>query len=85
MVPTLSVLKLECIGHVQKRMGPRLRGLVKEKTGTKLHDSKPLGSKDHLTESKIDKLQNYSGLAIRRNVDMMLGSIKCEYQYLLSY
>ena len=32
--PNISVTKLECIVHVQKRMGARLRRLVKEKTGT---------------------------------------------------
>jgi hypothetical protein len=57
------------MGHVQKTMGPRLRRLVKEKIGTKLHDSKPLGGKGHVTESLIDKLQNYYDLAIRRNVN----------------
>jgi hypothetical protein len=50
-------------------MGTRMRGLVKDKTGTKLHDSKPLGGKGRLTESEIEKLQNYYGLAIRRNVN----------------
>jgi hypothetical protein len=34
-----------------------------------LHDSKPLGGKGHLTQAEIDKLQNYYGLAIRRNVN----------------
>jgi hypothetical protein len=48
-IPNISVRKLEYVGHVQKRMGARLRRLVKEKTGTKLHDSKPLGGKGHLT------------------------------------
>jgi hypothetical protein len=43
--PNIAVTKLECIGHVQKRMGARLRRLVKEKTGVKLHDSKPFGGK----------------------------------------
>jgi hypothetical protein len=39
---------------------------VKEKSGKKLHDSKPVGGKGRLTQSEIDKLQNYYGLAIRR-------------------
>jgi hypothetical protein len=38
------------------------------KRGIKLHDSKPLGGKGCLTQSEIDKLQNYYGLGIRRNV-----------------
>jgi hypothetical protein len=66
--PNIVVTKLECVGDVQKRIGARLRILVKEKSGRKLHDSKPLGGKGRPTQSKIDKLQNYYGLAIRRNV-----------------
>jgi hypothetical protein len=42
---SITVTKLEYTGHVQKRTGARLRRLVKEKTGIKLHDSKPLGGK----------------------------------------
>jgi hypothetical protein len=34
-------------------MGARLRRLVKEKTGTKFHDSKPPVEKGHLTQSEI--------------------------------
>jgi hypothetical protein len=34
----------------------------------KLHDRKLVGGKGRLTHSEIDKLQNYYGLAIRRNV-----------------
>nr|XP_042913800.1 uncharacterized protein LOC122273890 [Parasteatoda tepidariorum] len=62
------VEKLECIGHVQKRMGCRLRRLVKKMKGEKLSDKKVLGGRGRLTDSQIDKLQTYYGLAIRRNV-----------------
>lgn len=55
-----SVQKLECIGHVQKRVGSRLR---------KLKDSVPsLKGKGKLTDALIDKIQNYYGIAIRSNV-----------------
>ena len=48
------VSKKECIGHVQKRVGTRLRKLKKtEKDLTKL--------------GLIDRLQNYYGMAIRSN------------------
>lgn len=50
-------------------MGARLKRFVKEKVGTKLHDSKPLKSKGRLTQSAIEKLQNYYDLAIRMNVN----------------
>jgi hypothetical protein len=69
--PNIGVTKFECIGHVQKRTEGRLRRFVKEKRGTKLHDSKPVEGKGHLTQSEIDKLQNCYGLAIRRNVNYL--------------
>lgn len=40
-----AVTKLECIGHVQKRMGSRLRKLKQKFKGQKLSDGKPLGGK----------------------------------------
>jgi len=41
--PNISVTRLGCIGHVQKRMGTCLMRHMKEKIGTNLHDSKHLG------------------------------------------
>jgi hypothetical protein len=67
--PNISVTKSECTGHVQKGIRARLRRLVKDKTGRKLHDGQPLGGKGRLTQSEINKLQNYNGLAIRRNIN----------------
>ena len=55
-----TVTKLECIGHIQKRVGSRLRKLKK--------NTKGLGGKGKLTDKFIDKLQNYYGIAIRSNV-----------------
>lgn len=54
-----SVIKLECIGHVQKRVGTRLRKLKSSNKG--------LGGKGKLTDAFINKLQNYYGIAIRSN------------------
>ena len=64
----IQVVKKECIGHVQKRVGTALRKLKKENHG--------LGGKDKLTNSMIDKLQNYYGIAIRFNVGDLLGMKK---------
>lgn len=57
----LTVLKKECIDHVQKRMGTRLRNLKKKTKG--------LGGRGKLTGKLIDELSIYYGLAIRRNSD----------------
>ena len=51
--------KYECIGHYQKRVGNRLR---------KIRKDKKLGGVKRLTNTKIDKLQNYFGIALRQNV-----------------
>ena len=62
------VKKLDCIGHVQKRLGTALRDL-KKKTKGKLNDGKAIGGKGHrLSDKTIDKLQEYYDKAIRRNI-----------------
>ncbi|GFX97904.1 uncharacterized protein TNCV_4905551 [Trichonephila clavipes] len=67
-----TITKLECIGHVMKRMGSRLRRFKAKIRGQKLSDGKALCGKNRLTEASIDQLQTYYGLAIRRN----LSSVK---------
>ena len=67
----VSVVKKECVGHVQKRVGTALRKLKK--------DNKGLGSKGRLTDAMIDKLQNYYGIAIRSNSKDIDGMKKAIY------
>ena len=63
------VMKFDCIGHVQKRMGIALRELNK-KTKGKLADGKAIGGRGHrLSDKTIDKLQEYYGKAIRGTVN----------------
>ena len=57
--PWLKVEKMECVGHVQKRVGCRLRSLKKNEKG--------LGGKGKSTNNMIDRLQNFYGIAIRQN------------------
>ncbi|KYQ49219.1 hypothetical protein ALC60_11725 [Trachymyrmex zeteki] len=58
-----KIKKNECIGHVEKRMGSRLRNIKK---------SAKLGGKGKLTDVLIKKLTRYYGLAIRRNSDSVI-------------
>ena len=60
---------MECIGHVQKRVGSRLRRLKNQNKGVKLANGKGLAGKGRLTDGKIDVLQNYYGLAVRENLN----------------
>ena len=64
----VTVEKKECVGHVQKRLGTALRKLKKEKKG--------LGGKGRLTDSMIDKMQNYYGIAISGNPGNLEGMKK---------
>ena len=59
LVKGSKVKKFGCIGHVQKRMGKRLRTIRKTIKG--------LGGSGRLTDVMIDKIQNYYGIAIRGN------------------
>ena len=59
--------KEECVGHIQKRMGAALRKFVADNKGQKLMDGKPVGGKGRLTKEKINKMQNYYGMAICNN------------------
>ncbi|GFV93361.1 uncharacterized protein TNCV_3685841 [Trichonephila clavipes] len=69
-----SVTKLECIGHIKKRVGTRLRKLKSRNKG--------LGEKGKLTDGLINKLQNYYGIAIRSNIgnlDKMQSAVIAAY------
>ena len=67
--PSVTACKLECVGHVQKRVGTRLRNLKKNVKGLG-------GKKGKLTNSIIDRLQNYYGIAVRQNVNNLEGMRK---------
>ncbi|GFS91523.1 uncharacterized protein TNCV_1139501 [Trichonephila clavipes] len=60
-----TVAKYECIGHIQKRVGTKLRKLKSKR--------KDLGGRRKLTDAFIDKLQNYYGISIRDNVNNLQG------------
>lgn len=74
----LTVVKSECVGHVEKRMGSRLRNVRKEKK---------LSGKGKLTENVVKKLTTYYGLSIRRNVNSvedMKREIMATYYHIFS-
>jgi len=65
---SVKIYKLDCVGHIQKRVGTQLRNLKKLSGSKKLLDGKTVGGKGRLSLKEIDRLQIYYGLAIRRNV-----------------
>ena len=76
--------KGECIGHVQKRVGTRLRKLKSTFRG-RLSDGKTLGGRGRLTERLINTLQNAMGMAIRQNVGNLYGVKKSVGALLFHY
>ena len=71
----IEMEKKECIGHVQKRVETALHKLKRVNPG--------LGGKGKLTDSQIDKLQNYYGIAIRSNVGNLAGMKKAIHTSLM--
>eukprot|EP00117_Sycon_ciliatum_P005455 scpid97572/ scgid9397/ len=72
-----EVVKDECIGHVQKRVGKGLRDLKQRLGSNPLSDaSKPLSGRGRLTEKYMDRLQTYYGKVIRSNIGDLQGMYK---------
>ena len=67
--PDKIPVKGECVGHVQKRVGTRLRKLKKTCGSEILADGKKLGGIGRLTDQWVNTLQTYYGMAIRQNTD----------------
>lgn len=83
----VSIEKLECVNHVKKRMGTRLRLLKKSYGKTKLKDGKTMGGRNRLTNVEIDRLQEYYGLAIKRggsDLDQMKRNVWATFFHKIS-
>ena len=72
------VVKAECVGHVQKRVGTRLRQIK-----TTCKDTMPSSGKkkprklvSFLTHDLINRLQNYYGLAVRRSTNTSVHEMR---------
>ena len=73
--PGTVVEKLECVGHIQKRVGNRLRNL-RNTMKAPLADGKTLRGRGRLNDKIINKLQNYYGLALRQSTDTTVYQLK---------
>lgn len=77
-----EIKKIECVGHVKKRMGRRLREMRSIKPKPTLEDGKPLTGKNRLTLLAVGRIQEYYSLAIKRNhhsVSAMKSAIWASY------
>lgn len=73
-----KITKLECIGHVQKRMYNRLLTLKTKLGKKKLGDGKTISGRGRLTLVAMKTLQLYYGNAIRRHTNGTLKAMKQE-------
>ena len=62
----VKINKLECIGHVQKRVGSNLRNFKKECKDKVTINSKQVSVVQKLAYKNINKLQNCYGIAVRQ-------------------
>lgn len=69
----IPIHKIECVGHIQKRMGTQLRKLKADMRGKKLSDGKSISGRGRLTDKDIDQLTIYYGNAIRQNKDSLVN------------
>ena len=72
-----KIEKIDCIGHIQKRMGKRLLNL-KSLTKGKLADGKSIGGRGRLTEATIKRIQRYYGYTIRQNTTKSINPTEDE-------
>ena len=74
--PRYKIEKGECIGHVQKRVGTRLRSIKKDYKNKILLDGKGIGGgKGRLTDKVINTLQNHYGMAIDKTLTTYISII----------
>ena len=78
----IDIRKLECVGHVQKRLGTRCRSLRDSLKKQKLSDGKSISGRGKLTEKAINTFQNYFGMAIRQNTGNLYQMKKCVWAVL---
>ena len=71
-----NIVKEECIGHVQKRVGARLGTYKAQYKGKLLSDKKKFSGTGRCTNKLMNTLQNY-GMIIRTNVENLYGMKNC--------
>ena len=78
----VGIEKLECCGHVQKRMGKRLLGKINQSKGKVFQHgnkkAKGIGGARKLTKGAVKRIQGHYGAAIRKyvgNLDKMRAAI----------
>ena len=79
-----EIIKKECVGHVQKHLGTRLRTLRTTLKGKILSDGKKISGRGRLSDKVINTMQNYYGVAICQNSNdlfAMRKSVIAQYKF----
>ena len=73
-----EIIKKECVGHAQKRLGlgTRLRTLRTTLKGKILSDGKKISGRGRLIDKVINTMQNFYGMAIRQNTNDLFAMRK---------
>ena len=83
--PDVELIKHECVGHVQKRMGTALRNL--KKSGVVDEEGRAVKFKGRLTNDSLKKLNIYYGGAIHNSngsIDAMVQAIDASFLHSVS-
>lgn len=73
-----EIKKMECVGHVHKRMGTRLKNYKQKNAKQILEDDKTIRGRGRLTDATINTLLLYYGMAQegRRNAQKGVAAMK---------
>jgi hypothetical protein len=85
----IPITKMECCGHIQKRMGNQLTACVQANKGKKFKTAEGkevtgIGGKGGLTKVAIRRIQGHFGAAIRNNKGNLSG-MKADIRVILTH
>ena len=83
--PEHPIEKLNCVGHVEKRLSTALRNLKVAYRGRKLDDGKTIGGAGRLSDGLINSIQNYYGDAIRQKQGDLKGMVRAVQATMMTF
>ena len=83
--PEHPIEKLNCVGHVEKRLSTALRNLKVAYRGRKLDDGKTIGGAGRLSDGLINSIQNDYGDAIRQKQGDLKGMVRAVQATMMTF
>ncbi|GFV37373.1 uncharacterized protein TNCV_1534451 [Trichonephila clavipes] len=78
-----SIEKVECVGHIQKRMDARLRKLKTMNRGKKLSDGKSISGKNRLTDKSLIQLPPIMAMLLDRIIAPLVICVRPYGQFIV--